>query len=142
MIVLLCVTLLYPFIWLFKRFAAEGGGKWKVCGGAYALKAWQFVEPPAGQSGRDAPPTYATADPSVVQTDKGAARLVGVREGDWFAQWEGTIKRAVSGKLQTRMPLVQPSSTPTGAALARRSPCPLLCQTTPYVTLNETSRPC
>ena len=42
---------------------------------------------------------------------------VGVREGDWFAQWEGTIKRAVSGKLQTRMPLVQPSSTPTGAAL-------------------------
>ena len=31
---------IYPFIWLFKRFHPKGGGKWEVCGSAYALKRW------------------------------------------------------------------------------------------------------
>jgi len=31
---------IYPFIWLFKRFHPRGGGKWEVCGSAYALKRW------------------------------------------------------------------------------------------------------
>ncbi|KAJ3532523.1 hypothetical protein NM688_g7406 [Phlebia brevispora] len=87
--VILWILLIYPFIWLFKRFASEGGGKWEVCGGAYALKAYELM----------------AADPSIVITDKGPARVLGTKEGEWFAQWEGTIKRAVSNRLQTRKPL-------------------------------------
>lgn len=29
---------MYPFIWLFKRFGKQGGGKWEVVGAAYGLK--------------------------------------------------------------------------------------------------------
>ena len=115
--VLLWITLLYPFIWLFKRLAAEGGGKWEVCGGAYALKAWQFITPQQPAASGDAPPEYTVTDTSVVHTDKGAARLVGVKEGEWFSQWEGTIKRAVTGRLQTRVPLTEPDTAPTPAAM-------------------------
>lgn len=34
------ILLIFPFIWLFKRFHKKGGGTWKVCGGAYPLKQW------------------------------------------------------------------------------------------------------
>jgi len=34
------ILLIYPFIWLFKRFYKKGGGIWEVCGGAYPLKQW------------------------------------------------------------------------------------------------------
>ncbi|KAF9535451.1 hypothetical protein CPB83DRAFT_841772 [Crepidotus variabilis] len=32
------ILLVFPFIWLFKRFHPRGGGRWEVCGGAYPLK--------------------------------------------------------------------------------------------------------
>jgi hypothetical protein len=32
------VLFIFPFIWLFKRFHSKGGGRWEVCGSAYALK--------------------------------------------------------------------------------------------------------
>ncbi|KAG8219789.1 hypothetical protein J3R82DRAFT_761 [Butyriboletus roseoflavus] len=35
---LLIITFVYPFLWLFRRFHPRGGGIWRVCGGAYALK--------------------------------------------------------------------------------------------------------
>lgn len=34
------LLLIYPFIWLFKRFHSRGGGKWQVCGAAYPMKRW------------------------------------------------------------------------------------------------------
>ncbi len=100
----LWITLLYPFIWMFKRFAAEGGGRWEVCGGAYPLKSWHFVSPGDHQG-------------SVVQTNQGAAELVGMKEGEWFQNWEGTIKRAVNGRLKSSIPLTQSDVQPTSAAL-------------------------
>ena len=117
--VLLWVFLLYPFVWLFKRFSEEGGGRWEVCGGAYALKAWQFVARPRNPPPQphEALPEYTPVDAGIVQTTMGAARLVGVKEGEWFALWEGTIKRAVLGRLQSRAPLVEPDTAPTNAAM-------------------------
>lgn len=35
---LLWLTLVYPFLWLWRRFSSSGGGKWAVCGVAYALR--------------------------------------------------------------------------------------------------------
>ncbi|EAU93130.1 hypothetical protein CC1G_12665 [Coprinopsis cinerea okayama7 len=46
------VLLVYPFIWLFKRFHSRGGGKWEVCGAAYPMKRWV----PATDDGEPIPP--------------------------------------------------------------------------------------
>lgn len=43
-------------------------------------------------------------------------KVVGMKEGEWFQRWEGTIKRAVGGRLKTNQPLVDPDG-PTPAAL-------------------------
>ena len=99
---LLWLLLLFPLIWLYRRFGARGGGRWEVCGGAYALKTWEAV----GREGEDG------ADGQTVQTAQGRARLVGVREGEWFQRWEGTIRRAVVGRLQAAAPLAEPDSAP------------------------------
>jgi hypothetical protein len=79
---LLIITLVYPFIWLFRRFSARGGGRWTVAGGAYELKRWAVSPNDAG--------------PDVFQTPAGPRILVGLREGDWFRSWEYTIQRSVS----------------------------------------------
>ena len=94
-VVLLWLTCVYPFVWLIKYFFE--GGRWKVCGGGYALKAWQYIPPPQQ--------AHVAGSPSVVQTSGGAAQLVGMKEGEWFGQWEGTIKRAVASRLQSKTPL-------------------------------------
>jgi hypothetical protein len=55
------ILLIYPFIWLFKRFHRKGGGTWEVCGGAYPLKQWvpmgqEEVIPPGVQQEETLPP--------------------------------------------------------------------------------------
>jgi len=120
---LLIILLVYPFIWLYKRFGKRGGGRWEVCGGAYALKTWQLVdlssEPPPPSF---PPPPFAgihrdALDTRTMQTQSGLAKLVGLREGEWFQQWEGTIRRAVTGRLKSTVPLKEPDERPTEAAL-------------------------
>ncbi|KAI0756940.1 hypothetical protein C8Q80DRAFT_1131215 [Daedaleopsis nitida] len=95
---LLWILLIYPFIWLFKRFSRRGGGRWQLCGGAYALKTWQ-LQPP----GTVPPPN--SNDGRWQQTPDGLVHLIGLREGEWFQQWEGTIRGAVRRRVQTRTPL-------------------------------------
>ena len=121
-VVLLSLSLIYPFLWLYKRFARDGGGCWEVCGGAYPLKAWQYVDAPPVHADLDTlPPSYTVGgEAAVVQTDKGPARLVGMREGEWFARWEGAIRRAVTNRVQSRTPLDEPD------AAAAASPAALL----------------
>lgn len=113
--VILWILLIYPFIWLYKRFSKRGGGKWEVCGGAYALKRWEPTEPSYLP-----PPNFHSVmenDGRIVQTDVGAARLIGMREGEWFQKWEGTIKRAVTGRHKSREVMVEPDDHPTSAAM-------------------------
>ncbi|RPD62890.1 hypothetical protein L227DRAFT_521816 [Lentinus tigrinus ALCF2SS1-6] len=95
---LLWILLIYPFIWLYKRFNHRGGGRWEVCGGAYALKTWQ-IQPPGTQI-----PMY-TNDGRWQQTHDGVVHLIGEREGEWFQRWEGTIRDAVGRRVQTSVPL-------------------------------------
>ncbi|KAF6766061.1 hypothetical protein DFP72DRAFT_985233 [Ephemerocybe angulata] len=71
------IFLIFPFIWLFKRFHSRGGGRWEVCGGAYPLKRWVPLED-ENEEGRgangdaslppympyeDATPTYPPSNP-------------------------------------------------------------------------------
>jgi hypothetical protein len=73
----------YPLIWMWKRFSAQGGGRWEVCGAAYALKV---VE--RGQNGED--------------------RVRGEKEGSWLRKWEGTIAHCVASKMKSDEPLREP----------------------------------
>lgn len=36
--ILLSLVLIYPAIWLWRRFSSSGGGRYEVCGAAYALR--------------------------------------------------------------------------------------------------------
>ncbi|KAJ7900318.1 hypothetical protein B0H14DRAFT_2673209 [Mycena olivaceomarginata] len=104
------VLLIFPFIWLFKRFHSRGGGTWAVCGGAYALKSWVPVEEPQTEdiSIRKGPPPPAVAEggsSSLIRTPAGTSRIAGVREGEWFRKWQPTIVRAVSNRYQCSTPL-------------------------------------
>lgn len=119
---ILFVLLLYPFIWLYKRFGRRGGGRWEVCGGAYALKTWQLAGTHGEQPPPFPPPPFSGAaaiihDDRIMQTPMGIARLVGLREGEWFQEWEGTIRRAVTNRLKSSVPLKEPDGRPTQAAL-------------------------
>lgn len=101
--ILLIITLIYPFLWLYKRFSSHGGGKWEVCGGAYALKAWRPM-----QNG-ESPPIRQNGEGRVIETREGVRlKLVGVREGEWFQQWEGMIRQAVMERRISDAPIVTP----------------------------------
>jgi hypothetical protein len=129
--ILSIILLIFPFIWLYKRFHPRGGGRWEVCGGAYALKRWiplepsdeaEFLEaeqlpaydmmnttsltPLATSTGTD---RLSQRSNRFMQTSTGPKKLIGLREGEWFRSWEGAITRAVIGRYQSQIPL--PSST-------------------------------
>ncbi|KAH9944339.1 uncharacterized protein BXZ73DRAFT_87259 [Epithele typhae] len=73
---LLCVTLVYPFLWLWRRFSARGGGRWEPPGASPPFA------PGGGARWQQAPTGEAMA-------------LVGESEGEWFQRWEGAIRDAV-----------------------------------------------
>jgi hypothetical protein len=118
------ILLIFPFIWLFKRFHSRGGGRWEVCGGAYPLKQWVPLglgEGPGEEMSSDPLPPYnpfstssdlipttsqrAQGSTRYKQTPKGPMKLLGVKEGEWFRNWEGVIIRAVIGRYQSPIPL-------------------------------------
>ena len=98
LVALLWLTLLYPLLWLYRRFARGGGGRWAVCGGAYALKAWERLPP-----GAPLPP--AGAGRWMRAPDGEAVVLVGESEGEWFQRWERTIRSSVQQRVRTNMPI-------------------------------------
>ena len=70
-----------------------------------------------GRQGREAGKEGRGAVDDADELDQRRARGNGrVREGEWFQKWEGTIKRAVAGRLKTNQPLTDPDM-PNSAAL-------------------------
>ncbi|KAH7916448.1 hypothetical protein BJ138DRAFT_1131958 [Hygrophoropsis aurantiaca] len=112
----------YPFIWLYKRFHSRGGGDWTVCGGAYALKRIEQVEPEyapdtknseAVQDTLDSVDAFASSSSSGTPPESLHTKVVGLKEGEWFRQWEGTIRRAVLNRLQDKQPMIHSDDRPT-----------------------------
>lgn len=106
---LLWITLIYPFIWLFKRFHERGGGVWKVCGGGYPLKV---VLPLPREHGDQLPTFEEAAGSSSSTVVRAGTYVVGEREGEWFRKWENTIRGAVLSKRQDKTPLTHPTDAP------------------------------
>ncbi|KAF9453843.1 hypothetical protein P691DRAFT_615220, partial [Macrolepiota fuliginosa MF-IS2] len=122
------ILFIFPFIWLFKRFHSKGGGRWEVCGGAYALKKWTplnttttTTNPSTSQNGASTSQSFpfpssststphglntlTSPPPRILQTSQGPHKLIGQREGEWFRHWEPVILRAVLTRYQSAAPL-------------------------------------
>ncbi|KAG9092606.1 hypothetical protein FRC07_011619, partial [Ceratobasidium sp. 392] len=115
-VVIFWILLIYPFIWLYRRFR---GGRWEVAGTAFPLRAWRHCEGSfPGQSAADyraknigdaASITSDGADDRILaESSKGVSQLVGINEGDWFQTWESTIIHCVTARVQENAPLITP----------------------------------
>ncbi|KAG9043922.1 hypothetical protein FS837_008982 [Tulasnella sp. UAMH 9824] len=99
--ILLWILLIYPLIiWPFKRFSSYGGGEWRVAGSSFALTKWvHLTDSRPGQTPEQYQAEYNAkhfdlAKPRKLrskQTPVGVSQLIGLREGEWFAQWKDTI---------------------------------------------------
>jgi hypothetical protein len=106
---LMFITLIYPFVWLYKRF--RGGGRWEVCGGAYSLKRLVPVDE------RNTDSKSVLRDPFVGSSSTGGpTKVIGLKEGQWLRQWEGSIKRAVVTRSQTSLTVPEALGPPNGVA--------------------------
>lgn len=118
MMILLCITLIYPlFIWPFKKFGRRGGGEWRVAGSAFALTKWVHLEDSIPgetvEEYRQRTPSTSklshTDKPKLLKaTPKGISELIGTREGEWFAEWEDTIASFVKQRHISPVPVTQP----------------------------------
>ncbi|KIM29866.1 hypothetical protein M408DRAFT_67255 [Serendipita vermifera MAFF 305830] len=111
--VLLCLAFVYPFVWIFRYWG--GAAVWRVAGVAYPLKEWVHLEDSI--AGEDVaqyrarrPANAKTPDVARLRKSlRGISELVGVREEEWFEQWEGVLRRAVVLGLQRDVPIQYPS---------------------------------
>ncbi|KAF9040587.1 hypothetical protein BJ165DRAFT_1350638 [Panaeolus papilionaceus] len=95
---LLWVTLIYPFIWLFKRFSRAGGGRWEVFGGAFGLDIVSTL--PSS--------SHPVARRTIAEIPPGSNNLhdvLGYREGEWFHEWEDAIRRCVVNRVRETEPM-------------------------------------
>ncbi|KAI0348580.1 hypothetical protein BDW22DRAFT_1416741 [Trametopsis cervina] len=113
----LWITLLYSLVWLFHGFFRGRRSRWEVCGGAYALTSSRLVGPEDDDASAS-PVPVALGRATLVRTQWGVAEVVGMREGEWFQTWEGTIQRAVQRGLKSDNPLILPEDVPLQAAMA------------------------
>ncbi|KAG8792262.1 hypothetical protein FRC12_006645 [Ceratobasidium sp. 428] len=120
-VIMLWIFLIYPFIWLYRRFR---GGRWEVAGAAFPLRSWKHCEGSfAGQSAADyriktmgdvasvmsASITSDGVDDRILaESAKGVSQLVGINERDWFQTWESTIIHCVVARVQEKAPLITP----------------------------------
>lgn len=93
--------------------------QFRTCGAAYALKQWAHLpdSAPGDDVGSYAARTGRTVDPRRLRrTPEGISEARGLREGEWFAMWEDTIKGAVANRVKNPHPLIDPVGAPNSMA--------------------------
>jgi len=105
--VLMIILLIYPFVWLFKRFHPRGGGRWQVGGGAYALMRWVPVGPERQAELLAGGPRYE--DVLVQRRDGTILKAVGISESQWIRLWRRTIIHAVQSRYQSTVAVQLPT---------------------------------
>jgi hypothetical protein len=87
---LLWLVLVFPIVWLIRRFG-KNGGKWDVCRAEYVCDR----------------------DPR----DPDDAEGVPLGEGDWVKIWERTLRLAVGNRIKTSSPIYRPTANDSGVIL-------------------------
>ncbi|KAG8810288.1 hypothetical protein FRC18_004131 [Serendipita sp. 400] len=103
LIALFSLILVFPFLWLWRRYWPEAGGKWGVSGVGFPLKRWELLGGTFPGDTVEAARARLSATPgSQAEAFKrlqaglgGVWVLQGTHEGDWFRAWEYTIRLAV-----------------------------------------------
>lgn len=103
-IFLTCLILVFPFLWLWRRFWPGAGGKWAVMGTAFPIKHWELVRGTTpGETveaaqvrlgGKDLVPAGERMKRLRV-TPEGVWILRGTHESEWFREWQESILAAV-----------------------------------------------
>lgn len=93
MVFLMWLLLIYPFLWLFRRFHHQGGGRWEVCGAAYALK-----RPPVSSPNDENGPSSSSGSGGGGNPKEFMSE--GMKEGEWFRAWQSTIVHGVTSRAQ------------------------------------------
>ena len=88
---LLWLILVWPIIWLIRRYG-EQGGKWDVCRASYVCN----------RDPRDRP---------------GTGDGVPLGDGDWVKIWERTLRLAVGNRIQSTSPIYRPTANDSGVIL-------------------------
>ncbi|KAF8677445.1 hypothetical protein RHS04_06164 [Rhizoctonia solani] len=134
---LLWLTLIYPFIWVYKRLR---GGRWEVAGSAFPLRTWKHcrdsIRGESAEIYRQRTSKEATDNSTsltnersasdgtdhriLTETSNGVSQLIGLSERDWFLTWEPTIKQCVFDRTQRATPIVTPYHMPTPAFIDPR----------------------
>ncbi|QRW16694.1 hypothetical protein RhiXN_04696 [Rhizoctonia solani] len=131
-VVLLWLTLIYPFIWIYDRLR---GGRWEVAGSAFPLRTWKhcgdsipgesaeayrrrtFKEVTGDVMSLTSERSDGTDDRILAETSNGVSQLIGPSERDWFLTWESTIKQCVTAGIQEAAPIITPYGMHTSALL-------------------------
>ncbi|KIM26487.1 hypothetical protein M408DRAFT_9907 [Serendipita vermifera MAFF 305830] len=112
LIFLTSIILVFPVLWIWRRWWPGAGGKWEVCGAAFRLKRWELVPGTApGDTETAAEQRLAMNGP--LGTGYGRQRLRlragkegmwvlrGAHEADWFRTWEESIRCGVRERTKT-----------------------------------------
>ncbi|CAE6464238.1 unnamed protein product [Rhizoctonia solani] len=131
-VVLLWISLIYPFIWLYNQFH---GGRWEVAGSAFPLRTWKhcedsipgesaetyrrrtFKEVTGDVASLTSQRSEGTDDRILVETPNGVSQLVGTAERDWFLTWESTIIHCVTARVREAAPIITPHALHATALL-------------------------
>ncbi|KAJ2920306.1 hypothetical protein MD484_g247, partial [Candolleomyces efflorescens] len=110
------ILLIFPFIWLFKRFHSRGGGRWEVCGGAYPLKRWVPIEDEntsgGGTSGDPTLPPYAPFDNNNTELNHSQSSSPAWRHQQLPSSSSSTLPRTPYSAAPSGLPTPMPSPSP------------------------------
>ncbi|KAL7421438.1 hypothetical protein Q5752_004324 [Cryptotrichosporon argae] len=102
---ILCVTLVYPLIWIWQRLHRLGGGVYDVAHISYGMKS--YLPLPATHAAETIPQARARLpelrkshphipqDAALVAGPQGVHYLAGRKEGEWFREWEERVRMGV-----------------------------------------------
>ncbi|KAG9019719.1 hypothetical protein FRB90_010989 [Tulasnella sp. 427] len=102
--ILLWTFLIYPLIiWPWKQLSSSGGGEWRVAGSSFTFtKRIHMPDSRPSQTIKEYEAQRQMGNPRALpndaiwqETPRGIVRIEGLREGQWFAQWEDTIAALV-----------------------------------------------
>ncbi|KAG8771035.1 hypothetical protein FRC15_003660 [Serendipita sp. 397] len=107
---LFSLILVFPFLWLWRRYWPGAGGKWSVTGVGFPVKKWELLKGTfPGDTVEAAKARLASMPVKQKEEEKrlkaepdGVWILQGTHEGDWFRAWELSIRLAARDRQRVK----------------------------------------